>query len=83
MAAEVDSSLTSSPGQVKKIKRMVNTTHNVTLTNSSVNNRSRSTLNQEGGEAPDPVLKLQNKISLIDRLLGNTREGRDLKDKFF
>jgi hypothetical protein len=62
---------------------MINTTQNATLTNSSVNHRSRSTLNQEGVGAPDPVLKLQNKISLIDRLLGNTREGRDLKDKFF
>jgi hypothetical protein len=26
---------------------------------------------------------MQNKISMIDRLLGNSKEGRDMKDKFF
>jgi len=29
------------------------------------------------------VTQLQTKISLIDKLLGNTSEGKELKDKFF
>ena len=75
---DVNSSQSMSPINKISKKRLLNVTHNETLTNSSVNQRSRSTLPHE-----DPVIKLQTKISLIDKLLGNTREGRDLKDRFF
>jgi len=51
---DLNSSQSSSPTNLlHKKKRMISTTHNTTLTNQSVNHRSRSTLNQE-----DPVIKL-------------------------
>lgn len=34
-------------------------------------------------EMVDPVILLQNKITMIDKLLGNTRESKYLKDRFF